>query len=99
MKDHWKGKRTKARIKVAKAIQKLFKNKKAPVNNEIEFSTEVPMEDAPTAKKMRTWSAKTIAKRDAARAQKARDRGIIKQENADPANVEWMKNVTKDMRG
>ena len=57
------------------------------------------MEDAPKAKKTRTWSAKTIAKREAARAQKARDREIIKQENADPANKEWMKKVRKEMRG
>ena len=26
MKDHWKGKRTKARMKVATALRKIFKN-------------------------------------------------------------------------
>ena len=47
MKDHWKGKRTKARIKVATALQKAFKNKKARKEVEVEFNPDPVKEESP----------------------------------------------------
>ena len=58
------------------------------------------MEESPQkAKKIRIWKPETLAKRQAAKEQRARDREIIKQENADPANKEWLKKVRAEMRG
>ena len=47
MKDYWKGKRTPARIKVATALQKAFKNTKAGKEDEVEFNPEPAMEESP----------------------------------------------------
>ena len=100
MKDYWKGKRTKARMKVATALQKVFKNKKA--RKEVKQSSTLKPSWKNLHKKLkqiRIWKPETIAKRQAAKEQRARDREIIKQENADPANKEWVKKVRAEMRG
>ena len=47
MKYHWKRKITKALMKVATALQKVFKNKKARKEVEVEFNTESVMEESP----------------------------------------------------
>ena len=78
IKDHWKGKRTQARLKVATALQKAFKNKKSRKEVEVEFNTDPFMEESPQkTKKIRIWKPETIAKRQAAKEQRARDREII----------------------
>ena len=58
------------------------------------------MEESPQkAKNIRIWKPITISKRQVAKEQRARDRDIINQENADPANKEWVRKVRAEMRG
>ena len=47
MNDHWKGKRIQARIKVATALHKAFKNKTAIKEVEVEFNPDPFMEESP----------------------------------------------------
>ena len=68
--DHHEKKRAKAKLKIATAVQKLFKNKKPPVNNEVEFEVE----SEPRVKKMKNWSQATLDKRQAKKDEKHRQR-------------------------
>ena len=76
LKDHWKGKRTKARIKVATALQNAFKNQKARKEVEVEFNTDPVMEESPQKLKKSGFGNLRPLLRD--KLQKHRERGIEK---------------------